>query len=714
MQRLSRHGRTRHRGSGGPHDPLVDRAPVAHRTGDATGARYAARVTVAGVVLALGGRSASRPVRDGRRPRSSRPQLRPLVALVAEASLHAGLDEVVVVVDAEEVVSSLPEGVTVLLDESLAPSEASAVRSAVDWCARAGHGAVVVALAGVAGKDAPLDPALWTAVAASTASPVVIGTRTSRRSGPVRVDAQVWPLLPLTGPLEALWRSRPDLVTEVGTGPPAPTDRSGATSGATSPDRPDDASGGRRGEWASPEDVAAVEALLGRPASARFSVVVRDRCGGPVVVRNEPLLGDGTPMPTRYWLVGQREREAVGRLESAGGVDAAERAVAPEELAAAHDRYAAERDSALPAGHDGPRPTGGVGGTRRGVKCLHAHLAWYLAGGRDPVGRWVAGALEGQIGGAVAAVDCGTNSTRLLVTDAAGGTLARRMVITRLGAGVDRTGALAPEAIGRTVAVLAAYKETMDEHAVVRLRATATSAARDASNADEFFDAAERALGRRPELLTGEEEGRLSYRGATLDLDPAGGPYLVVDLGGGSTELVAGASDPSGEGDPVAGAVSLDVGCVRVTERFLDGDPPDLASVARASEHVAGLVRDAVEKMPALAVPRTMVGVAGTVATLATLSLGLDHYERERVHHAVLTRATVGDLASELLAEPAAARAARPGVEPERADVIAAGALVLAEVMAVTGHEELVVSESDILDGIAAELRDRGAEPHGT
>ena len=193
-----------------------------------------------------------------------------------------------------------------------------------------------------------------------------------------------------------------------------------------------------------------------------------------------------------------------------------------------------------------------------------------------------------------------------------------------------------------------------------------------------------------------------------------GGCSRVVDLGGGSTELVAGASDPSGEGDPVAGAVSLDVGCVRVTERFLDGDPPDLASVARASEHVAGLVRDAVEKMPALAVPRTMVGVAGTVATLATLSLGLDHYERERVHHAVLTRATVGDLASELLAEPAAARAARPGVEPERADVIAAGALVLAEVMAVTGHEELVVSESDILDGIAAELRDRGAEPHGT
>ena len=138
-------------------------------------------------------------------------------------------------------------------------------------------------------------------------------------------------------------------------------------------------------------DVAAVATLLGREPQGAFEVVVRSPDGDPVVIRNAPLLYDGTPMPTRYWLVGRAEREAVSRLESAGGVRAAEEAVDPEALVAAHRRYAAERDAALPAGHSGPRPSAGVGGTRRGVKCLHAHYAWYLAGGDDPVGRWVAG-----------------------------------------------------------------------------------------------------------------------------------------------------------------------------------------------------------------------------------------------------------------------------------------------------------------------------------
>lgn len=136
-----------------------------------------------------------------------------------------------------------------------------------------------------------------------------------------------------------------------------------------------------------------VEELLGRPAGGAFEVVVRDEAGDPVVVRNAPFLDDGTPMPTRSWLVGEEVRRTVGRLESEGGVRRAEAAVDPAELDAAHRRYAAERDAAVPAGHTGPRPTGGVGGTRRGVKCLHAHYAWYLAGGDDPVGRWVADRL---------------------------------------------------------------------------------------------------------------------------------------------------------------------------------------------------------------------------------------------------------------------------------------------------------------------------------
>jgi len=136
-------------------------------------------------------------------------------------------------------------------------------------------------------------------------------------------------------------------------------------------------------------DRAEVERLLGRPARGGFEVVVRHADGSPLVIRNDPLLDDGTPMPTRYWLVGEPERTRVGRLESTGGVDAAEAAVDPAALAAAHDRYRAERDAALPPGHTGPRPYGGVAGTRVGVKCLHAHYAWFLAGGDDPVGRWV-------------------------------------------------------------------------------------------------------------------------------------------------------------------------------------------------------------------------------------------------------------------------------------------------------------------------------------
>jgi hypothetical protein len=147
---------------------------------------------------------------------------------------------------------------------------------------------------------------------------------------------------------------------------------------------------------ADPADVAAVEALLGRAPQADFEVVVRDASGAPVVIRNAPLLDDGTPMPTRYWLVGAEERAAIGRLESSGAIDVAEAEIDEAELAAAHEAYAAERDAALPAEHSGPVPTGGVGGTRRGIKCFHAHWAWYLAGGDDPVGRWIEARLSAE------------------------------------------------------------------------------------------------------------------------------------------------------------------------------------------------------------------------------------------------------------------------------------------------------------------------------
>jgi exopolyphosphatase/guanosine-5'-triphosphate,3'-diphosphate pyrophosphatase len=439
-----------------------------------------------------------------------------------------------------------------------------------------------------------------------------------------------------------------------------------------------------------------VAALLGRVPRSDFVVVVRDSAGDPVVIRNAPLLDDGTPMPTRYWLVGKEARLAVDRLEASGGVRAAESAVDPDELGAAHEAYAAERDAALPAGWGGPRPTGGVGGTRRGVKCLHAHYAWHLAGGDDPVGRWV-----GQQLAPAAAIDCGTNSTRLLIAHPGGATLERLNRITRLGAGVDRTGRLAADAVQRTVTVLEEYRRAMDRHRVVKARMTATSAARDADNREEFFSAAEGVIGIAPELLSGAEEGRLSFDGATSELDPGSGPWLVVDIGGGSTELVAG---PLQGGRAPLAVRSLDVGCVRLTERFLASDPPAVAEIESARRFVGDLVTRAVEQDPGLAGGRALVGLAGTVACLASVDQGADEYDRDRVHHYVLTLDRVDQMLGRLSSLTSAQRRLVPGVEPGRADVIVGGTVVLDEIMRQLAFDECLTSEADILDGLVLSL----------
>lgn len=432
-------------------------------------------------------------------------------------------------------------------------------------------------------------------------------------------------------------------------------------------------------------------------------MVVRDAAGDPVVIRNHPLLGDGTPMPTRFWLVGADARKRVDRLEAAGGVRRAEAAVPAARISAAHAAYAAERESAVPPGWPGPRPSGGVGGTRQGVKCLHAHYAWYLAGGDDPVGRWVADQLSGE-GRPAAAIDCGTNSTRLLVAHPGGPTLERLMRITRLGEGVDRDRRLAPDAIDRTLRVLREYRSVMDRLGVGALRMTATSAARDAVNRDEFFAAAEEAVGVRPELLAGEEEGRLSFAGATAELDPTGSPWLVIDIGGGSTELVAG---PGPDGGPAA-VRSLDIGCVRLTERLLTGDPPAPESLQRARRFVEALFADAVAHSPALTGNATMVGLAGTVACLAAVDQGLEGYDRDRLHHYRLTRAAVDRMLAELASTDASGRRSVPGVEAERADVIVGGAVVLSAAMHFFGFEECLTSEADILDGLVESTRGPG------
>ena len=354
-------------------------------------------------------------------------------------------------------------------------------------------------------------------------------------------------------------------------------------------------------------------------------------------------------------------------------------------------------------------------GTRRGVKCLHAHLAWYLAGGADPVGRWTCDKLgiepsayrvsaEGvteppaaPARGPVAAIDCGTNSTRLLVVDAGGRPVVRLMRITRLGQDVDLTGRLAEEAMQRTIAVLEEFAEVMRDLGVARVRVTATSAARDAANAGEFARRVTEVLGVGPEVLAGEEEGRLAYLGATAELDPSEGPYLVIDIGGGSTELVGG-------GGAGLAAVSLEIGCVRVTERFLRHDPPLATELEAARSLVRGLVTGALEARPELRGASRLVGVAGTVAAFVRLDQGLIEYDRDRIHHARLTLAATERWLGELSALPVERRRAWPTLEPERADVIVGGGAVLAEAMVTLGFDELTASESDLLDGVAAEL----------
>ncbi len=302
--------------------------------------------------------------------------------------------------------------------------------------------------------------------------------------------------------------------------------------------------------------------------------------------------------------------------------------------------------------------------------------------------------------GAVAAIDCGTNSTRLLVVDAEGHRLERLMRITRLGEGVDATGRLSPEAIERCLAVLREYRGEMDRLGVGRGRLVATSAARDAANGDEFLRAAGTVSGLVPELLTGLDEGRLSLAGAVAELDPADGPFLVLDIGGGSTELVA----ADGPDDPALTAVSLQLGCVRVTERFLHRDPASAAELDAAEAEVGAQLEAAIAGHPRLLGAHRLVGLAGTVTTLASLRLGLAHYDPERTHHAVLTMDDADHWYHTLAGEDRAAHLDRAGMVPGREDVIVGGALILASVMRRFGFAECLVSEADILDGMVDRL----------
>jgi exopolyphosphatase / guanosine-5'-triphosphate,3'-diphosphate pyrophosphatase len=297
----------------------------------------------------------------------------------------------------------------------------------------------------------------------------------------------------------------------------------------------------------------------------------------------------------------------------------------------------------------------------------------------------------------VTAVDIGTNSTRLLVADRDGDKLVpveRRTTITRLGQGVNETRTLRPDAIERTLAALRDYRKVIDDLGVERVRATATSASRDASNRDDFFDPAEQILGVRPELIPGEEEARFEYQGAITGLSEPG-PYLLFDVGGGSTEFIAG-SGPEPEG-----LTSIDIGCVRLTEQFLHGDPPTPEELSQAVSVVRDYLADVNRLVPGAAHAKTLVGTAGTVWTLAAIELGVDPSESERIDHFRLTRAAAEEVFRTLATEPIEQRRHNPGLDPGRVDVIVGGAIVVVSVMRHWSFDELLVSEADILDGLA-------------
>ena len=313
----------------------------------------------------------------------------------------------------------------------------------------------------------------------------------------------------------------------------------------------------------------------------------------------------------------------------------------------------------------------------------------------------------------VAGIDCGTNSIRLLVADVVREPdgrprltdVHREMRVVRLGEGVDATGRLSSHALDRTWRALADYAAVITASGVVRTRMVATSATRDAGNRADFVEMVRSTLGQDPEVITGDEEAELTFAGAVGDLDPASGPFLVVDIGGGSTELVIG--ERVGASNRLAGAISLDIGCVRITERILRGDPPSSTERDRARRWARQILADGLDRLPVHRV-RRLIPVSGTATTVAAAALRLPTYDPARIHLAELPIDRVHTVADTLLGATRAHRAALGYMHPGRVDVIGGGALILSVmielVAARTPIHQVTVSEHDILDGIVLSL----------
>jgi len=299
----------------------------------------------------------------------------------------------------------------------------------------------------------------------------------------------------------------------------------------------------------------------------------------------------------------------------------------------------------------------------------------------------------------VAAIDCGTNSIRLLIADIDGNNfreITRQMEVVRLGQGVDKTGAFHPDAIARTLAAVDLYAAEIAKRGVEKIRFCATSATRDATNRALFIDGVKARLGIEPEVIAGEVEAALSFQGATKDFDKSEGPFLVIDIGGGSTEFVFGT-------DVVEAARSMNIGCVRMSERHFTGDQPDPGQIASAIEDIDEAIRQAAKSVP-ITSAKTVIMVAGTATTVAAAALDLPAYDRYAIHLARITSERAHQISTDLLRETREQRAAHGYMHPGRVDVIGAGSLVLDRIMQATGASEFVASESDILDGMAWSL----------
>ncbi len=487
-----------------------------------------------------------------------------------------------------------------------------------------------------------------------------------------------------------------------------------------------------------PADLAAVEEQLGRVPRGVIAVGHRCPCGNPDVVVTEPRLPDGTPFPTTFYLTCPRAASLIGTLEGSGLMqEMSDRLATDPELSdayrEAHESYLAYRSGLGQV----PEIEGiSAGGMPDRVKCLHALVGQSLVQGPgvNPLGDealarigayWSEGPCVGGSGldraalvrvadvgesrpGSVrvGAIDCGTNTIKLLVTDLDVATgeaveVVRATRMVRLGQGVDKTGRLADEALQRAFAAIDEYASIFADYHLAGLRFCATSAARDAENSDVFVAGVEQRLGVTPEVIPGSEEAALSFDGATRDWTDLPAPVLVVDIGGGSTELILGDARHG-----VTAAHSMDIGSVRMTERHLHGDPPTAEQVTSATAEIDA----ALDTLPGLGVDistaATVIGVAGTITTMAAMVLDLPEYDRVRIHHARLPRDDVHAAVERILGMSVSERRRLGFVHPGRADVIGAGGLILDRILARIPDSvpALLVSESDILDGIAWSL----------